>query len=57
MTRRLTQTALLLLALAAPAANADKGKNVLDIKTEITDSSIVFPESYETPGRCSRAGT
>ena len=51
MTRRLTQTALLLLALAAPAANADKGKNVLDIKTEITDSSIVFPESYETDTR------
>ena len=51
MTRRITQTALLLLALAAPAANADKGKNVLDIKTEITDSSIVFPESYETDTR------
>lgn len=51
MTRRLTQTALLLLALAAPSAHADKGKNVLDIKTEITDSSIVFPESYETDTR------
>ena len=28
-----------------------KNRNVLDIKTEITDSNIIFPESYETDTR------
>lgn len=34
------------LMTAAPAFS-DKAKNVLDIKESITDSNIVFPESYE----------
>lgn len=44
---------LLLLgaALASPLARADKHRNVNDIKTEITDSNIIFPESYETDTR------
>lgn len=37
------------LALAASAAlpAAAKTKNVLDLKTSITDSHIIYPESYE----------
>lgn len=35
-------------ALLAVPAMAQKKRNVNDIKTTITDSSIVFPESYET---------
>ena len=27
--------------------NADKAKTVLDLKSEITDSDIIYPESYE----------
>lgn len=34
-------------ALLAVPAKAQKKRNVNDIKTTITDSSIVFPESYE----------
>lgn len=34
-------------ALLAVPATAQKKRNVNDIKTTITDSSIVFPESYE----------
>lgn len=40
---------LLMLALAAPAAlaSAAQPRNVLDIKESLTDSAIVFPESFE----------
>ena len=35
-----------MLPLALPG-NAAKKRNVLDVKTEITDSNIIFPDSYE----------
>lgn len=38
---------LMTAALLAVPAMAQKKRNVNDIKTTITDSSIVFPESYE----------
>lgn len=38
---------LLCATLATAPAFADKNRNVNDIKTEITDSNIIFPESYE----------
>lgn len=49
MTKRILHIALVAaMAILAPAtADADKARNVLDIKTDITDSNIVFPESYE----------
>lgn len=49
MTKRILHIALVAaMAILAPAtANADKARNVLDIKNDITDSNIVFPESYE----------
>lgn len=47
--RNIALAALFTTAALAPAlrASADPAKNVLDIKTEITDNSIIFPESYE----------
>lgn len=49
MTRRILYIALAASAVLIPAlsANADKAKNVLDIKNDITDSNIIYPESYE----------
>lgn len=38
---------LMTAAMLAVPATAQKKRNVNDIKTTITDSSIVFPESYE----------
>lgn len=38
-------------ALAPTMPATAKNRNVLDIKTEITDSNIIFPESYETDTR------
>ena len=38
---------LMAAAMLAVPATAQKKRNVNDIKTTITDSSIVFPESYE----------
>ena len=39
------------MALLASAAPQSKKGNVLDIKESITDSEIVFPESFETDTR------
>lgn len=49
MTKRILHIAFVAaMTILAPAtANADKARNVLDIKNDITDSNIVFPESYE----------
>lgn len=35
------------LASMPPAAHADKNKNVLDLKSEISDNNIIYPESFE----------
>lgn len=48
MNIRILQISLAMTALAVTApAYADEAKNVLDIKESITDSNIVYPESYE----------
>lgn len=48
MKMRILHISLALAALAAAMpAHADKAKSVLDIKESITDSNIVYPESYE----------
>ncbi|MCM1369289.1 MAG: transglycosylase SLT domain-containing protein [Candidatus Amulumruptor caecigallinarius] len=49
MTKYIFQLAILASAsLVFPlAAHADQVRNVLDVKTGITDSNIIFPESYE----------
>lgn len=49
MTKRILNIAFAAAALILPSAyaRADKAKNVLDLKTDITDSNIVYPESYE----------
>lgn len=44
--KHLILTAALALALAG-SASAAKPRNVLDIKESLTDSAIVFPESFE----------
>lgn len=46
-------TALTAIALFVPtnSASAEKTRNVLDLKHDITDSSIVYPESYELDTR------
>lgn len=46
---RIYSSLLIVTALAstALAGHAEKQRNVLDIKHDITDSNIVFPESYE----------
>jgi membrane-bound lytic murein transglycosylase D len=53
MTKRILHITLLAAAaiLTPAAANADKAKNILDVKSDITDSNIVFPESYEIDTR------
>lgn len=53
MTKRIIYIALATAAaiLTPLHADADKARNVLDIKTDITDSNIVFPESYELDTR------
>lgn len=49
MAKRLIQFLSAASLLLLPAtAQADKAKNVLDLKHQITDSNIIFPESYET---------
>ena len=40
-------SALLPAALLPAQARADKAKTVLDVKNEISDDNIVYPESYE----------
>lgn len=48
MNMRISYISLALVALvAALPAQADNAKSVLDIKESITDSNIVYPESYE----------
>lgn len=48
MNMRISYISLVLAALAsALPAQADNAKSVLDIKESITDSNIVYPESYE----------
>jgi membrane-bound lytic murein transglycosylase D len=48
MTKRILHIAFAAAALFLPlTAHADKAKNVLDLKTDITDSNIIYPESYE----------
>ena len=48
MNMRISYISLALAALAsALPAQADNAKSVLDIKESITDSNIVYPESYE----------
>lgn len=50
MNKTLFQNLAIALALTASAplpAAAAKNKNVLDLKTSITDSHIIYPESYE----------
>lgn len=48
MTRRFLNIALgAVLALSSFPAFADNPKNVLDLKESISDSNIIFPESYE----------
>lgn len=46
MKKRLSTILLAALALL-PYANAEKKQNVLDLKTSITDSAIIYPESFE----------
>lgn len=46
MKKRLS-TILLAAAALLPYANAEKKQNVLDLKTSITDSAIIYPESFE----------
>lgn len=48
MNIKLLNITLALAAISAAPAFADNAKNVLDIKESITDSNIVYPESYET---------
>ncbi len=48
MIRRLLHIALLGAALIPAVGTEAKGRNVLDVKTEITDSNIIYPESFET---------
>ena len=36
---------------AATQARAEEAKNVLDLKHSITDSNIVYPDSYEVDTR------
>ena len=46
--RQLFKIAIAAAAFLPLAASATaKNRTVLDVKTEITDSNIVFPESYE----------
>jgi len=48
MTKRILHIAFAAAAvLLQLPAQADNAKNVLDIKTDITDSNIIYPESYE----------
>lgn len=49
MTKRILNITLVAASLIIPpfCASAEKAKNVLDLKSNITDSNIVFPESYE----------
>lgn len=48
-TNRIISIAFAAAAILMPAfnANADKAKNVLDLKNDITDSNIIYPASYE----------
>ena len=49
MKRKLITIAAAAIMALVPALemNADKAKTVLDLKSEITDSDIIYPESYE----------
>lgn len=40
-------TILTAVALTAPSLHAEKATDLLNLKTDITDSNIIFPESYE----------
>lgn len=47
MIRRFLLATLAASAILTPAYAQKKAKNVLDIKTSITDDAIIFPESFE----------
>ncbi|MGM9815872.1 MAG: LysM peptidoglycan-binding domain-containing protein [Lepagella sp.] len=49
MNRKLITIAAAAIMALVPALeiNADKAKTVLDLKSDITDSDIIYPESYE----------
>lgn len=52
MTKKILHIILAATATLSPlAANADTPKNVLDLKSDITDSNIIYPESYELDTR------
>ena len=45
--KHLVVSMALAAAMALPAAQSAGARNVLDIKESLTDSAIVFPESFE----------
>lgn len=51
MNIKILHITLAMAAVAAVPAFAENAKNVLDVKESITDSNIVYPESYETDTR------